>query len=670
MVGPGGSFVMPDAEPKAPSSVADVDQVEVTEKILKRLIASAKENQKQFFEIGDTINRFAYRRGASDKQSEVDLQLPFTAVLSKGSQFVSVIGGTLFQKNPDIRANPRPWADPAAIQRAQLMQDFLTYAASQDGEETEHRKAGIDAIIYGMGVVRQGWNEEKKIPQDVHVPIKDYLWDPDASSKPEGHWRAQRRRKPRWWLYKNIPGCDQILEGVSADGKKPSENVALPTDYTTETITIWEMWFDHGLSNYQSGAALLKPEGDDETLVADDDPVYYIITDSGKLLKKSSWQVPLWRRQMWPLQELDLIEVPNEYAGRSPIEPGLSQLETMDYLYRTMIARMRMAAHAALIEMVANGQKVGAENMDRIMNATTEDGIFSVLQVVWDGMGEAPDIHKMLQEFHINSMLEEFTKAIDYTSQEWEKATGLYGILYMGQTETQARSAEEVAFKEKTSRGRIDNMISQVEHHATRCATVRAAIARYLAKEQDLVPIFGPQRAQVWGFICPPVADEAAQLSQEMQAQGAPPDIADNMGMLQATMNSAQRQAQGGIELDQWFNEADYTIAAGTCQTLDTDELKALYDKANVQVVPELLGNPNPQMQAVGLAVQLEMFKVYGAPQRLQDLIVQAISIVIAPPPPPPGMGPPGPGGAPVPQGPHGPPAPNRPASQPGSGGP
>ena len=61
MVGPGGSFVMPDAEPKAPSSVADVDQVEVTEKILKQLIASAKDNQKEFFRIGDTINRFAFR---------------------------------------------------------------------------------------------------------------------------------------------------------------------------------------------------------------------------------------------------------------------------------------------------------------------------------------------------------------------------------------------------------------------------------------------------------------------------------------------------------------------------------------------------------------------------------------------------------------------------------
>ena len=142
--------------------------------------------------------------------------------------------------------------------------------------------------------------------------------------------------------------------------------------------------------------------------------------------------------------------------------------------------------------------------------------------------------------------------------------------------------------------------------------------------------------------------------------------MADQIGKMEAELEQMDLKAQGGLEYDTWFNEADYSIVAGTTVTLDTDEMKALYDKLNVQVVPELLGNPNPLLQGVGLAMQREDFIVYGAPQRLIDLITQAIGIITAPPPPPPpGMMPPG---APGPQGPHALPAPNRPGSMPQGG--
>jgi len=655
------------------SSTDGVQQIELKEKILKRLIEAAKKNQKIFFDMGEKINKYAYRRGAVDKQPEADLQLPFTAVLSKASQYVDVIGNELFQKNPDHRANPRPWADQQAIQRAQLMQDMLNYTASQDNEEDEHRKAVIDSIIYGKGVVRSGWNDEKKLPQDMHVSIKDFYWDPDATGQADCHWKAQKRRKPRWWLYKNIPGCEAILDGKSGDAKKPSENPT-GTDYSVDTFAFYEVYLDHGLSNYQDGVSLLNKTNDQDVLTGSDDPVYYVFTEEGKILLEKPWQVPLWKRQKWPFQELDLKTVPGSYEGRSPLEAGLPQLETMDFLYKISIVRMRQSAHAALIHMVANGQKVGAENADRIANATSEDGILQVLEVVWDGMGEAPDINKMLQVFNIKSNLDEFIKAIQFNSEEFEKATGLYGILYMGQTDTQMRSAQDVAFKEKTSRSRIDAMVSKVEQWASSCATVRAAILRFLATTEDVEAVLGPQLAQQWGFLMPLCADEAEDKSQALQQQGCPPDMADQIGKMEAELEQLDLKAQGGVDFDTWLNEADYAIVAGTCVAVDADEIRALMDKLNVQVVPELLGNPNPMMQAVALAMQLENFKSYNAPARIIPLNTQAIGILTAPPPPPPpGMmppgGPPGPGGPPPQvQGPHVLPAPNRPGSQPQPG--
>ena len=201
-------------------------------------------------------------------------------------------------------------------------------------------------------------------------------------------------------------------------------------------------------------------------------------------------------------------------------------------------------------------------------------------------------------------------------------------------------------------------------------------ILRFLATTEDIEPVLGPQLAQAWGTIMPLCADEAADKSQELQAQGCPPDMADQIGQMEAELQDMQLKAAGGVGYDEWFNEADYSIVAGTTVLLDTDAIKALYDKANVQVVPELLGNPNPQMQVIGLGIQREMFKVYGAPERLLDLITQAMAVLSAPPPPPmmPPPGAPGPGGPhvppgpPQPQGPHPLPAPNRPGSQPQPG--
>lgn len=642
---------MPDIA--AIDSEIEIPQKELKEKILKRLIAAAKLNQTEFYRIGDEISKTAYSRKKNDSIDE--FQLPFKAQLSKASQYIDIIGNMLFQKNPDHRAEPRLWADQAATQRAQMMQDYLNYTASQDDEEAEGRKAVIDAIIYGKGVTRTGWNETKKLVQDVHVPIKDYLWDPDAQSQAEGHWRAVRRRKPKWWFYKMIPSSKDVLRDMPSDARKPSEQKTKSNDFTTDTITFYEMYFDHGLSNYQDGAALLGDGQDGETLTGDDTPMYYIYTESGKLLQESTWQVPLYKRQKWPLAELDLKQIPGEYAGRSPLEPGLPQLEAMNYLYRVSIARLRMAAHAFMIEMVQNGQEVGAENMDRIQNATTEDGIYTVLRVVANGI-ENPKIQEMIQQLEIPSMLEEFIQGIEFNNQEFQKATGLYDILFSGDTKTQMRSAQEVQFREKTSRNRIDAMVSQVEHWASERAAVRAATARFLATPDDIAPIFGPQIAQQWGFIMPPQADEAQRIAQEAVAQGAPPPVAQKLGAMQAQAQFLQQQQAGGVEYDSWLNEADYTIVSGTCQMLDTDELKSLYDKANNQLVPELLSHPNPMVQSVGLAIQKEMFDVYGAPKQLLLLIDQAIGVVVATPPPP--IPPPDAGGAP--NGPSG--APKQPA--------
>lgn len=608
---------------------ADSDTTKnVKEKILKRLLEAAKRHKEPVAKMAKQISVFAFNRKIEFKDGLDPAAIPFDARLSKGSQYIDVVGNMLFQRNPDHKAEPQKWATPQAIQRAQLSEDYLNYCSSQDSEEMENKLAVIDGLLCGTGVIRGHWDKDKNLAAGVHVPFMDYFQDPDASSPKEVHWKAVRRRKPKWWLLKEFPDASATILELAPDARKPSELDQKSNDFTTDTICFYEMYFDIGLHNYQEGAALL---GGDEDNIGDDSPTKYTFTESGKLLDEATWEVPLFRRQKWPLIELRFKEVPGELWARSPFEAGIPQLEGMNYQYRVWMARLKLSARTLLVRLRAHGLDVGAENMDKIENAATEDSIFDTIEVVINEIPEGgADINKMIQQFHIDAMTKEFIDAIEWNSAEFEKATGLYGVLFQGQTETQMRSAQAVNLTEKTSRSRIDSMSDKVEKWASEVATAKIMIARFLSTPDDITPILGPQAGQAWGTLMVPEADRM----QAMIQQGAPPQIAQQLARYQ-TMDA---QNNGQVDYDSWLSEAEYYIVSGTTKRKDTDEELAVYNQAAQQLVPEMISSGNFMLATIAMAIQRRQFEIAGAPQSLLSLIDKAVAIMGTPPPPPPGM--------------------------------
>lgn len=627
------------------SALSDDEQRQIKEKILKRLLEAAKKSKEPVTKMAKQISVFAFNRKIEFKDGLDPAAIPFDARLSKGSQYIDVVGDLLFQRNPDHKAEPRKWATPQASQRAQLSEDYLNYCSSQDDEEMENKLAVIDAAMCGTGIVRASWDDDKHLATNLHVPFADFFSDPDASSPKEAHFKIIRRRKPKWWLLKNFPDAKPIILELSPDARKPSELDLKSNDFTTDTVCFYEMWFDIGLSNYQEGNALL---GGDQQNIGDDSPLKYVLTESGKLLSEGPWEVPLFRRQKWPTIELRFKEVPGEYWPRSPFEAGIPQLEGMNYLYRVWMARLKLAARTLLVRIIQAGVDVGAENMDKIENAATEDSIFDTIQVVVNEVPEGGiDINKLIQQFKIDAMTKEFIDGIQWNAQEFEQATGLYGVLYQGQTQSQMRSAQAVNMTEKNSRSRIDAMSDKVEKWASEAATVKIMVARFLSLPEDIAPILGPDAGQAWGTLMVPEADR----TQDMIQQGAPPQIAQKLAQYQTQASLSS----GEVDYDSWISEAEYTVVTGTTKRKDTDAELEVYNQAVQQIIPEFISSGNFMLQTIALAIQRRQLELAGSPQSLLQLIDKAIGIMGTPPPPPPGMPPPG-GGPPPPGAPPGPP--------------
>jgi hypothetical protein len=630
-----------DQDTEAPDGI---EYRECKQRILTQLASMAKEERKSFLRDGDEINQFFNNRDEKADSSESGKNLP---QMSKSGQFVSVIGAYLYEQNPTRRAEPRSWSGPEANMRAKAMEAYLNYVPRQTNLKVHCKRSLTQACIYGKGIVWIGWDEDKNIVTAVFDTVQNHLVDPDARFREECNWKARIRRKPRWWLIKHYPEAKAAIEAANPVGKRKSSK---GVEYSTDTIEIYEMYFKVGLHNYEGGEELLQ-KGEDGESYGDDTPMKYVTTADGHLLWEGQWEVPLFRKQLWPCVELDFYEIPGQYYPKSPIKDGLSQLRNMNGHYRRMVARLKQSARGFLALLAQQGVGVDMESLDRILDITpTPDGIFDVIRVNATGLMENARIDQIIQQFKLESNFAEFQAAIAFEEQEFAKATGLYGILFEGQPEQQMRSAAEVQFRERTSRSRIEDMQKSVETWSDEIAAVQALYTRFLGDPEDFIPIIGPELAQAIGTLIPPIEEEAERLASELMAQGAPPEDALQIAQMQAEEQDMMLRQQGGITFDEWLNEADYTVQGGSTRRKDVDEEKEVYSEAANQLEPTLFKTGLPPLMISALRIARQRFEVYGAPKDLLDTIDAAAEFVSTmplpfPPAPPPGGPQPGSGG-------------------------
>lgn len=583
------------AQPSANATQTDTANAGILEKMRDR----ARTKRTDFLEIFDKAEEYSYGKNYDKLYAATDntANLSTKAKINRASEFTEIMGTSLFPKVPDAQVNSRPWADYWQRKRHMVEQNYLSYALDAGDFHQHMRKEITEALLSGRSTLYTGLNANKGIFQNVFRSCRDLLMDPDAKSDEEITWIAIKRTKPKWEfkkLMEDVRGdnaMDAVIDSMQiiVDGQNPTATTANATERSDErqTVDYYEFYLKVGIWRFGS-TDLGAESGEDGQIVQDDSPRKFYWTP-GHILAFSEWELPLFMIDEWPVSWLDLRPRPNHLWPASPIETGLVHLEQLNFMYSFYTNRIRFAWRTFLIAVNYNGVGVDDDQLMKLVFA----GDFSFLRVKVSG-NEIP-FDKLVQQFKMDSGIDEFERAWGLVSTEFAKSTGLSEIMYSGEGQRQSRVQADVEFKAKTSQNRVEDMRQLTIEHESSVMAKTLFGARFIHTPEEIAKILGQESGDIWGTLASPeqVAMEKQQrdaMKQQLQQQAQM--MQQQYGVMMQSMpppmpggpmpppppvmpTDDDLEAQLGppkfVSMEAWIHEADRIVDAGSARAMDHD---------------------------------------------------------------------------------------------------
>jgi hypothetical protein len=617
----------------------------------KRLVTSSKDARKRFLDEGREIMRYGY---APDHQFEYQAKAPkafFKARVSLTAEAFAVFGPYLFPQVPVRIVQARPWAPPEAVRRSEIINQYLNYTASETGFRDEARRAIIEAIGYGRGVLWVGRDARTGLMTGTYDSVRNFGTDPDAQTPRERRYVWRRRVRPRFEVLREFPAAREVILAEPRSERRESDNDSAydweKTDSAAECITYYELYLNTGIHNFTGGSELVKLAAEaagvafdardpSRTVQLDDGPRKYCILESGALLAASEWEIPFFEDGLFPCNELDLLDNPDSDWPVSPLAAGLGFQRAANWIITLMMGKYRFT-QKTIGALARNGHGVPEKDREKLLRIGNDIDFISIMV-----NGETKTLNQYVQEFNwSHEYLVHGMRFFELMEQRYQKATGLYDILYAGEVPRQMRSAQEAAMKERFSRSRIDDMRDRVAEWMKQQARMEALGARFLHSGEEIAALFGPEAGRDWGFLVRAEAKDAESWFAQYVQSGMDPQLA---------MQTVQEQMQRAVSLDDWRAELDYTIEAGSMRRHDYEARVDALREMVQQVVPGQLGAPDPFERAMGYETLAEYYFQTGGPSALVDGYRQmAARLRQAPPAPAPAPAPGPMDGAPIP---------------------
>ena len=586
--------------------------------ILLSMIDEAKKSKSDFMEVGKEISQFAYSKDHNfqyENMPGMDQNITWKAKVAKTAEYLETIGPALYQNNPDRRVIPKPWATDIQKSRAAIMQDYLNYLPPETDLAGHSRRAINDALTWGAGVVWTGYNPQKKCIQSVHDSIDNLLLDPTASTIEELQWVARKRCKPIWQVLAKYPKASQQLGSYKGSDYAGSVN----------KVTYYEVYCKAGLHNFNGGSAVSRDE--DGIGYTSDEPMKYVVTEDGKVLDESEWEIPFHLDDKWPFSFIGFRFKPGCIWPVSPLETGLPFQKAINFAYTFFMEKVRVSSKDVIAFAKILGDSLTVQDKARIKNG------FGTQLVEFEATGDnSTKLADLIQQWRFDAGVQDFQMIVGILEKQFERMTGLTEFIAVGTTENQFRSAAEANLKDKNARTRFEDMRMQVESWQTQIARHEAQAARYLLEPSDIQPVLGPDAAAIWGQLMPPTAEIEQQLMQQYQQQGVPPEQAALL-----IQNEIAKIADNGVVYQDWLQEADYSIEAGSTRRQDINQQIDASNEFMRQALPVLMGpgQMNPQVMGAAMSSLAAWAKINQMPVEMQQALAMATQAVLAPPPPP-----------------------------------
>jgi hypothetical protein len=548
---------------------------------LKRLIDASIKEKEDFTKTGSEIK--AYGHKADDRRifegMGMQAELWFRTTVAMTAQAIDLICPYLYPANPYRcgKIRPHPFSPPDVQQlcaaRNSLMESYLNFTPEETDLYGESVRAINQSQVYGAGVLWTGFNERKGLVQSSYDSIENLQKDPDATTENTVNWVSRTWEKPRWkWLAEN-PKAAQIIAQL-----KPSKTSKSNVGKQNDLIVCYEVWMRVGLHRYMAHGELPTVDEQGNPLQYTDAPRKYLVSDCGKIISESTWEIPFFMDDLWPCEVLSYIEDEESIWPISPMRAGLPFQKALNWLYIFYMTKIRFCSRSIFAIMDNPGNDLGDEAKKLL--ESWDDLPFLSVRTGNDQLKLAD----IFQQLDLNPRTEDFERAHAIIKREFQEHTGLYDIMHYGEGETQDRSARATDFKDKTSKTRINYRIDRVVKWQSKLSRKEALGARFLHTPEQIDTILGAGSGEIWGRIMPPA-----------QSQGDPM----------------------AVDFQQWFLETDYSIVSTSMRRHDVDsKIEALKEYLSTTGAVQMK-SPDPMERAMCYDASAEYFQLIGGSDQL-----------------------------------------------------
>lgn len=620
--------------------------------IAKRLIEGGKKGRQRFYDEGLEISRYAYAPDYKFEYHTLPAGAFFRAKVALTAEAMRVFGPYLYQVNPHRTFTVRDNATPEMGRVAELCGQYLNYTPAKLDLYGNNRRALDDAMSWGRGVAWTEVDQTTGLVGTFYDSVRNLIVDPEAKTKRDIRWIGRRYKTTRPEAKKIVPTGK--WENVPKDKGNGNSQDTLPWEIrptsTLDMVSFWRIWLKNGLSGLDGAAELLKTAQEADPNATLDTPVVLTVSDEGRCIAMDPWDVPFFKAGDWPCSWLDFYDSQESPWPAPLMGPAMGFQRAINWIVTLMMGKYRFTSRTvgALMKQAGEGLS-DADGQKILMGADIEMLSITV-------KGEVKSLQQFVTEFQwSHEYLTAGMALLNLLEQRFQKACGLYEILYAGDSGAQSRSATDASVKDRNSQSRVKDMRDRVEKWQGEIAKKEALALRFLKDRDHIAAVLGQQAGQDWGFLVKPGGGDVQALvnkfAQGFIQQGIPPQMA-----LEKAMPMAQDMARQAVDIDRWALETDYDIEADSIKRRDIDQrIDSLKELMN-QLVPTQIQSPNLMVSALGYDTTAAYLDAIGAEkaivQQYRSLAASQRQQAMAPPPPPmPQLNPGAPAPQPQPQG-------------------
>jgi len=400
--------------------------------------------------------------------------------------------------------------------RAWLMQWFLNYTPGEYDLRGESRKAIIEALCMGRGVL---WHELVETPHGL-VPgsffesVRNFGIDPDATCVRDASYIYRRRRRPVWQVAREFGLDPDKLSGqyqswmdraLSPDEGGPElterekEEIQQRRD-RRNVVEYYEIYSRMGLGhNFVEIDEDIRDIADAMEALGDD--VYIVVCPGvpyplnlppelrtassleAEIKARLEWPIKYYANYSnpWPMSVLDFMPNTDDPWATPLLAPHLPLLAWLDHAYSYAMNRIRTTCRDIIV--------CSDEMADQLRNAIVEGYDQQVVGVPGKVPVELRQLFDIVQFPPVNRDLFDI---IGMVEQAFAKATGMDALLYGGAAlRTQPRSSAEVQIRQQNLLTRPQDMANAVREWQSQVARAEGFAARTQVDPRTVAALFG-----------------------------------------------------------------------------------------------------------------------------------------------------------------------------------